>query len=122
MLWKKVSRSKEDHDMLTETEHLISVLAEEAGEIVHACGKALRFGLDDGYPGTDRTNAGDIALEVAHLKAVAVMLGLNCDGQSERSAIDAKINKVHLFMKYARQRGTLPPRSERITDDAHEPE
>jgi NTP pyrophosphatase (non-canonical NTP hydrolase) len=94
--------------MMTETEHLLSVLAEEAGEIVQACGKALRFGLDDGYPGTERTNAGDIATEIAHLKAVAGLLDLHAE-KSEGALMDAKIAKVREFMEYARQRRTLMP-------------
>ena len=93
---------------MTETEHLLTCLAEEAGEIVQACGKALRFGLDDGYPGTDRTNAGDIATEIAHLKAVAGMLDLHAD-KSEGTLMDDKIAKVREFMEYARRRGTLMP-------------
>lgn len=100
---------------MTETEHLLAVLAEEAGEVVQACGKALRFGLADGYPGTDRTNASDIATEIAHLNAVADMLNLRA-GQSKGSLMDAKIDKVRKFMAYARQHGTLAPASEPVRD------
>ena len=84
---------------------MTSILAEEAGEIVQACNKALRFGLDDHRPGSSQTNADDIALEVAHLNAVAAMLDLELKG--EDAVIAQKIAKVQEFMEYALQRGTL---------------
>ena len=93
---------------MTKQEYLIACLAEEAGEIVQACGKALRFGVNDGYPGTSRTNAKDIALEVAHLNAVAAMLDFETD-EIEDVVIDQKITKVKEFMKYAQRVGTLEP-------------
>ena len=97
--------------MMTEQEHLLTLLAEEAGELVQACSKALRFGLDDGYPGTERTNAGDILTELAHVKAVECLLGIRgLPGHpSEGRIMDAKIAKVREFMEYARKRGTLKP-------------
>jgi hypothetical protein len=91
---------------MTKQEHLIACLAEEAGEIVQACGKALRFGVNDGYPGTNRTNAKDIAIEVAHLNAVAAMLDFETE-ESEDVVMDQKIGNVKKFMKYAQRIGTL---------------
>jgi len=87
------------------SEHLLACLAEEAGEIVQACGKALRFGLRDGYPGGNRTNAEDIEKEVAHLLAVFEMLA-HMDGAIIKDTIDrrtmvAKKRKVEEFMEYA---------------------
>lgn len=53
---------------------LLHCLAEEAGEIVKAAMKALRFGLDDGYPGAGSTNREDIAAEIGDLRAVVERL------------------------------------------------
>ena len=51
-------------------EHLLTCIMEEAAEVQLAAAKALRFGLDDGYPGTDRTNRGDLGYEITDLMAV----------------------------------------------------
>jgi hypothetical protein len=53
--------------MMNIHEHLLTCLAEESGEIAQAAHKALRFGIDDGYPGTERTNRRDIVQEVNDL-------------------------------------------------------
>jgi len=96
---------------MTESEHLLTCLAEEAGEIVQACAKALRFGLDDGYPGTDRTNAGDISKECTDLMAVLELLHEHGDLEwllpDCAKRMEAKKAKVREFMEYARKRGTL---------------
>ena len=92
--------------MLNTRQHLIVCLAEEAGEIVQACGKVLRFGLNDGYPGTGRTNVKDLVTEIAHVKAIAGMLGLTTD-KPESELIQEKIEKVREHMQYARKKGEL---------------
>jgi len=94
---------------MTEIEHLLTCLAEEAGEIVQACAKALRFGLDDGYPGTDRTNAGDIDLECTHLWTVRKMLAERgvFPVPTCRTAFEEKEKKVLAYMQYAKERGTI---------------
>ena len=46
--------------MTTKQEHFLACLAEEAGEVVQAVGKILRFGLDDKHPKT-----GDVPNRVA---------------------------------------------------------
>ena len=95
---------------MTETEYLLICLAEEAGEIIQACAKALRFGLDDGYPGTDRTNAGDIDIECTHLWAVHKMIedrGI-FPVPMDRGVAENKETKVLSFMQYAKDRGTIP--------------
>jgi hypothetical protein len=94
---------------MTEIEHLLTCLAEEAGEIVQACTKALRFGIYDGYPGTGRTNAADIDLECIHLWTVRKMLverGL-FPAPSCQSAGEKKEQKVLAYMEYAKERGTI---------------
>lgn len=93
---------------MNETEHLLSCLAEEAGEIVQAVGKAQRFGLNDTCPDKEdaQTNACNIAAEIAHLKAIANMLDLRAY-KREDILIDEKIARVYKWMDYARARGTL---------------
>lgn len=93
-------------------EHLLVVLQEEALEVAHACSKALRFGLDDGYPGTDRTNRSDLEKEIIELQGMIAMLtrrGIICDttGPSARTAMVEKENRVLKFMEYAKARGAL---------------
>lgn len=92
------------------SEHLLTCLAEEGGEIALAAHKALRFGIDDGYPGTDRTNRCDIVQEVNDLLGVIELLsehGITLDGLFDRSAIEAKKAKVRKYMDYAAERGCL---------------
>ena len=94
-------------------EHLLVTLAEEALEVAHACSKALRFGTDDGYPGTDRTNVGDIEEELIELDAVRYMCrqaGIikNSPTKSHiHPSFFRKIKRVEQFMKYAKDRGAL---------------
>jgi NTP pyrophosphatase (non-canonical NTP hydrolase) len=94
-------------------EHLLACLAEEAGEIVQAVGKALRFGLQDGYPGTSRTNEQDIKDECNQLLAVFEMLKCDvfkmADDEISRTAktIDKKQKKVLEYMEYAEKTGAL---------------
>jgi len=97
--------------MMTETEHLLTCLAEEAGEIVQACGKAMRFGLHNWYPGTDRTNADDIDRECTHLWTVRKMLADRgvFPKPTCRDTFEEKERKVREFMEYSRTRGTLMP-------------
>lgn len=96
---------------MNRTEHLLACLAEECAEVAQAVGKALRFGLADGYPGTTRTNALDIARELNDLFAVAEMLEeegvIPIFGVTED--VFLKKAKVKEFMRYAEQRGTLTP-------------
>jgi len=47
---------------------LLTVLSEEAAEIVVAASKLKRFGRDDGYPGTTRTNGSDLGAEIGDLE------------------------------------------------------
>lgn len=100
---------------MNRTEHLLTCLAEECAEVQQAVAKAQRFGLDDGYPGTDRTNRGDLEREITDLFAVLEMLEddgiLKCEG-SRRKEMDQKKAKVCEFMRYAERRGTLGPNVE----------
>lgn len=93
-------------------EHLLTCISEECAEVQQAVAKAQRFGLDDGYPGTDRTNRGDLEKEITDLFAVLEMLedeGVLQVTSSRRKEIDLKKAKVCEFMRYAERRGTLTP-------------
>lgn len=89
-------------------EHLLIKLSEECNELGKAVSKSLLFGLDDGYPESDRTNAQDIKDELNDLFAVAEMLcseGLDLKLDNEK--IKAKKVKVERWMKYAQERKIL---------------
>lgn len=96
---------------MNEIEHLLSVVGEEGAEVTQAASKANRFGLMDGYPNTDRTNAGDLLKEFAQLEAVIEMLeergALTRDPDQHAADKAAKKRKVEQFMAYARDMGTL---------------
>jgi NTP pyrophosphatase (non-canonical NTP hydrolase) len=83
---------------------LLVILGEEAAEIVVAASKAQRFGLADGYPGTDTTNARDLMQEVGDLLAVVDELrtfGLFPASEIE-TARRAKAQKLRRFMQEPR--------------------
>lgn len=98
-------------------DHLLLIVEEEAGEIAQAslrvaqaASKALRFGLDDGYPGTDRTNREDLVKEVNDLLGTLELLqeqGVELPGLFDRGAIDAKKAKVERYLNYSRAQGRL---------------
>lgn len=91
-------------------EHLLVCLIEECAEIQQAASKALRFGLDDGYPGSDTTNSQDMGREITDLIAVIDLCrehGMALQPLEFMTMYDEKIQKVNAYMQYARERGTL---------------
>lgn len=105
---------------MNRSEHIITTLAEEGGEIGKECHKGLRFGLDDkvtlnpyGPRGTEGpTNREKIAAEFVDLLGVylmAVREGLLPDVGLDRlppeihARMEAKIERVEAFMRYARR-------------------
>jgi len=90
-------------------EHLLVCLAEECSEVTQACTKALRFGLGNGYPGTDRTNLTDIQAEMADLMAVykMLMLHINESDQVSALAMSEKTERVKKYLLYSAERGTI---------------
>jgi len=72
---------------------LLGILQEEAAEIVVAVSKALRFGLADGYPGTDRVNRLDIAAEIGDLLGVMDMLTVEGVYLNEETLLAHRMNK-----------------------------
>jgi hypothetical protein len=91
-------------------EHLLLIASEEALEISHAIHKALRFGLAKGEPGTTRTNAGDVGIEIAQFKAMLEMLaeeGITFPEQDNIFHQQQKKIAVEKFLGYSKDRGTL---------------
>lgn len=93
---------------MTETEHLLVCLMEEAGEIIQAASKVLRFGLADFNPNTGNMNVTDLQREISDLITVGGMLSrkhvLPYWGSIDPSI---KEEKVLEYIKYAKQKGTI---------------
>jgi hypothetical protein len=95
---------------MNRAEHLLACIAEECDEVGKNCMKALRFGLQDGYPGANVTNAQEIADELSDLIAVmrmAVSEGVIPKPDLSGPRIVAKQQKVEKYLVYAAERGTL---------------
>ena len=92
------------------TEHLLTCLAEECAELQQAISKALRFGLQDRYPGSNTTNAQDIAKESIDVLAVIELVqeqGIISKPRESKAMVDAKRKRVNEYMKYAKTTGAL---------------
>jgi hypothetical protein len=98
---------------MTREEHLLVIIAEECSEIAKHCTKALRFGLDSGYP-NDVNNAQGIVLEFLDLSAVIEMLRESSEimktaalSTSVDEVLAVKKAKVETFLVYSAERGRL---------------
>ena len=96
---------------MNEQEYLLTVLIEECSEISQAACKALRFGLDDGYPGTTRTNRKDLSREIGDFLAIKFMLDEKniFDNKAINESYILKEKRVLEFMKYSRKVECLDP-------------
>ena len=92
---------------LNKQQHLLVKLAEECNEVGKAALKAALFGLEDGYPGTTRTNKADIGRELNDLFAAVEMLHKDIKWRVDSSAVKLKKAKVEHWMEYAKKQGTL---------------
>jgi len=94
---------------MNKTEYLLTYLSEECSEVQQAVAKALRFGLNVGFPGGRTTNAQDIAKECVDVIAIIEMLEADkiIDNVRTRKAIDKKKVKVHHYMEHSKKLGTL---------------
>lgn len=97
--------------MMTESEHLLTVLIEECAEIQYAACKALRFGLDDTFRGDDvMTPRQEIGFELDDLEGVAQLMGeAGIIGNKSRARVDAKKKKVREMLAYSESQGRLAP-------------
>lgn len=104
--------------MLTRTQHLLCLLAEECAEVSHRVSKALRFGLAEIQPGQALTNAQQIAHEIQDVLAVIEMLEAEDALQrpADTHAIERKKAKVEQFMWYAVNCGELEDPDRHIWD------
>jgi len=94
---------------MNKTEYLLTCLGEECAEVQQAVAKALRFGLDVGFPGGKTTNAQDIAKECVDVIAVIEMLESDkiINNIRTQKAIDKKKDKVFHYMEHSKKLGTL---------------
>ncbi len=93
---------------MNKQQYLLICLAEECAEVIKVVNKALRFGLENGYPGTCRTNLVDLNNELNDVLAVVetldkegVKLSINDD------KLIAKQKKVYEYMEYSRNIGVI---------------
>jgi len=94
---------------MNRTEHLLWCLAEECCEVAHRASKAARFGINEIQSGQDKTNQQRLVGEIHDLLSVVGMLvqdGIIAE-PNDRTAIDAKKDKVEKFLKYSMECGTL---------------
>lgn len=108
---------------MNRSEHLLTIVAEEAVEVAQRATKALRFGLDEVQPGQQLSNLqrlmGEVydllgSLEMLH-RAAGRHMGIDLD------AVEAKKAKVEKFLAYSLELGTLQAdhvRAFEIADEA----
>lgn len=97
---------------MNKTEHLLACLAEEAGEIVQAVGKAQRFGLYGYHPELMAAeNVRQLCVEIGDLLGVVDMVRHwpGWDNTLLEKARREKPDKVRRYMQVAIEAGTLDP-------------
>ncbi|MEA1987796.1 MAG: hypothetical protein U9N57_01145 [Pseudomonadota bacterium] len=82
------------------------------GMISQSCSKALRFGVTDGYPNRNTTNAEDIIGLLNELSAIAMTTLPKTDSDEWKGPINSKAReakkvRVVEWMEYAAKQGTL---------------
>lgn len=92
---------------MTREEYLLICLIEECGEVIQACGKALRFGLDDEHQATNPEIVSPRLYLRKELNDVAAIAELFQQDWLNREMIDAKKAKLASFMDYSRTKGVL---------------
>lgn len=91
------------HKKLTPYEReILTILQEECAEIIVYTSKAIRFGLDDGYPGRLETNREAIGRELGDLDAVIELAKQNglFSILSRHSAFAEKLEKLARYMQH----------------------
>ncbi len=91
-------------------EHLLTCIIEECAEVQQSVSKALRFGLEDGYPGSDTTNAEDISIEVTELFAVIEMCRkrrIISPPAKSMTIFKSKQKRVKEYIEYAKTTGAI---------------
>ena len=88
---------------MNRTEHLLTILAEECGEVAQRACKALRFGLGDVQEGQDEDNRRRLEREAADVMTMFEMLGIKVRDEDKV----AKRARVEKYLEYSRKVGTL---------------
>lgn len=93
---------------MNKKEYLLTCLVEECSEVQKEATKALRFGLDDNWKERG-TQADRIVHEFCDLLAIYEMLVEDSllDDVTTQEMIQMKKERVHKYMDYAKERGTL---------------
>jgi NTP pyrophosphatase (non-canonical NTP hydrolase) len=98
---------------MTEEEHLLTCLMEEASEVAQACAKVLRFGLDDDHQSTNPDIVSPrfyLQKELNDLLAVCQLLseaGVLPMIWINQQMLTAKKQKLAGMMEYSRKQGAL---------------
>lgn len=99
---------------MTRTDHLLTILAEEAVEVAQRATKALRFGLSEVQEGHDADNACRLLKELNDLAAMVEMLGdeghlPKWSDLEERAHRSTKKERVEHYLRLSDQHGRLTP-------------
>lgn len=92
------------HPLPTDHEReILIILIEECGEVIQAATKLLRFGAQDGYPGSMSTNSQSLGMEIGellHMVEMAETAGLIHE-DSYKLGKRRKRDKVARYMQTA---------------------
>ena len=91
-------------------QHLLVILSEECSEVIKDVSKALRFGLKDGYPKSNKTNSDNISSELTDLFAVVAMLvkeGCIKEPNWKENGFLKKIKKIEKYLLYSKEKNTF---------------
>lgn len=91
---------------MTRNEHLMTIAIEGCNEIAQRISKALRFGVYEIQPGQPLTNVERISEEIADLRGVLDMLGIDDDSPWVHTRAEARQRKVEEFLRYSAECGT----------------
>ena len=86
---------------MTDEQHLLVLLGEEAAEVTQQASRAIRFGMDNMKPGWQASNRDLIQAELNDLFTVASMLGFKPRYSYEKRA------KVEMNIVLSQQLGQL---------------
>jgi len=93
-------------------EHLLTIAAEECGEVAQRLTKMLRFGIFETQPGHDMDNNYRFYQELADLQATIRMLEkegiiIYPGDVLMREWKDQKVENIEHFLEYSKEQGTL---------------
>lgn len=95
---------------MTRTDHLLTILIEEAAEVQQRATKALRFGIDEVQPEQSLTNAERLVDELNDLLATVDMLqreGVLPRGVGDPGAMKMKQARIEKYLLRSREMGRL---------------